>query len=161
MSGRPEHDPGMFKTRPNRAGTTVFVDPELVYGTLREAHGLLGTLPEGLPKAAYLMFVISEVHPYSDGNGRVGRALMNAALAASGNSRVIIVTGYRDDYLRVLKAFSHQGNPGPFIQMLDRAQQFVSELPLAHYHRTVELLKETGALDESGDRRLRLPSELL
>ena len=160
MAGRPEHDPGMFKTRPNRAGATVFVAPQSVHGTLREAHGLLGTLPDGLAKAAYLTFVISEVHPYSDGNGRVARALMNAALVATGNSRVIIVTGYRDDYLRVLKAFSHRGNPGPFIQMLDRAHQFVSELPFDDYDRTVKLVEETGALDESGDRRLRLPSEL-
>jgi len=160
MSGRPEHTPGVFKTQPNRAGTTLFVDPELVRGTLREAHGLLGTVPNGLERAAYLLFVISEVHPYADGNGRVARALMNAALVAAGCSRVIIATGYRDDYLRALKAFSHQANPEAFVQMLNRAQQFVSELPLDDYDHTVKLLEDTGALDESGDRRLRLPSEL-
>ncbi len=160
MSGRPEHDPGMFKTQPNRAGTTVFVAPELVRGTLREAHGLLGTLPDGFAKAAYLMFVVTEVHPYSDGSGRVARVLMNATLVATGHTRVIVVTGYRDDYLRALKAFSRQAKPGPFIQMLDRAHQFVSELPFHEYDRTVELLGETGALDDTGDRRLRLPSEL-
>ena len=85
MAGRPEHDPGMFKTRPNRAGATVFVAPQSVHGTLREAHGLLGTLPDGLAKAAYLMFAVAEVHPYADGNGRVARAIMNAALVATGS----------------------------------------------------------------------------
>ena len=160
MVGRPEHAPGMFKTQPNRAGTTHFVAPELVLGTLREAHGLLGTLPDGLAKAAYLMFVVAEVHPYADGNGRVARAIMNAALVATGNSRVIITTGYREDYLRALKAFSHRTNQRPFLQVMDRAQQFVSELPLEDFERTVELLEETGALDESGDGPLRLPSEL-
>jgi len=160
MSGRPEHAPGMFKTQPNRAGTTYFVAPELVRGTLREAHGLLGTLPDGLAKAAYLMFVVTEVHPYADGNGRVARALMNASLVATGHSRVIITAGYRHDYLRALKAFSNRTNQRPFIQMMDRAQQFVSELPLDDYDRTVEILEETGALNESGDGPLRLPSEI-
>lgn len=89
----------------------MFVVPELVRGTLREAHGLLESLPDGLPQAAYLMFVISEVHPYSDGNGRVARALMNAALVAAGQTRVIMPTGYRDDYLGALKALSNGQRP--------------------------------------------------
>lgn len=160
LSWRPEHNPGEFKTASNRAGTTLFVMPDLVKGTLREAHGLLETLPDGLPRAAYLMFVISEVHPYSDGNERVARALMNAALVAAGQTRVIIPTGYRDDYLRALKALSHQGATGPFVAMIDRAQQFVAELPFDDYQKTASLLRETGAMDETGDRRLRLPSEL-
>ena len=73
---------------------------------------------------------------------------------------VIIPTGYRDDYLRALKALSHQGATGPFVKMIDRAQHFVAELPFDDYQKTASLLRETGAMDESGDRRLRLPSEL-
>ena len=161
MRGRPEHAPGRFKARPNRAGMTEFVAPELVRGTLREAHGLLGTLPDGLARAAYLMFAVTEVHPYADGNGRAARALMNAALVAAKQSRVIIVSGYRDDYLRALKALSNQRSARPSIQMLIRAQRFVAELPFEDYERTVGVLRETAALDDSGDRRLRLPSELI
>ena len=160
MSGRPGESPGIFKTRPNRAGMTVFVTPELVRGTLREAHGLLATLPDGLATAAYLMFVVTEVHPFPDGNGRVARAIANAALAAADNTRLIIATGYRDDYLRALKALSHDANPGPYMQMLARAHQFTAELPFDDYDRATELLERTGALDDSGDGRLRLPSEL-
>jgi fido (protein-threonine AMPylation protein) len=160
LSGRPEQTPGVFKTKPNRAGTTLFVMPDLVRGTLREALGLLESLPLGLPRAAYLMFVISEVHPYSDGNGRVARALMNATLVAARHTRVIIPTGYREDYLRALKALSQRGAAGPFVSMIDRAQQYVSELPLDDYEGTEALLRRTGALDESGERRLRLPSKV-
>lgn len=160
LSARPEHHPGQFKTAPNRAGTTVFVLPDLVRGTLREAHGLIESLPDGLPRAAYLMFVISEIHPYSDGNGRVARAVMNGALVASGQSRVLIPTGYREDYLRALKALSHQGATGPFVSMIDRAQQYMAELPLDDYAETVAVLHTTRAMDETGDRRLRLPSEV-
>lgn len=160
MAGRPELTPGRFKTKPNQAGNTVFVTPELVRGTLRQAHGLLESLPDGLARAAYLMFVISEVHPYTDGNGRVARAVMNAALVAAGQARVIITTGYRDDYLRALKALSNRKAAHPFVLMMDRAQEFVSELPLNEYEETVTTLEATGALEVSGDRQLRLPSEL-
>lgn len=160
LGGRPELTPGQFKTKPNQAGDTIFVMPELVRGTLRQAHGLLASLPDGLARAAYLMFVISEVHPYTDGNGRVARAVMNAALVAAGQARVIIPTVYRDDYLRALKALSHNSSPDPFVRMISRAQQFVSELPLADYAETVHVLEAVGAFDDSGDRRLRLPSEL-
>lgn len=160
MVGRPEFTLGHFKTKPNQAGNTVFVMPELVRGTLREAHGLMESLPDGLARAAYLMFVISEVHPYTDGNGRVARAVMNAALVAAGQARVIITTGYRDDYLSALKALSNRKAAHTFVLMMDRAQAFVSELPLAEYEETQTVLEATGAFHESGGRRLRLPSEL-
>lgn len=160
MSGRPEMDPGQFKVRPNRAGTTLFVDPTLVEGTLHEALGLVETLPEGMCRAAYLMFVISEVHPYADGNGRVARAVMNAALVSAGQVRVIIVSGYRDDYLRALKTMSQRSDPLPYTRMLARAQRFMAELPIEDYEATKLLLQRTGALDDTGERRLRLPSEI-
>jgi hypothetical protein len=34
MEGRPDKSPGRFKTDANRAGSSVFVTPELVEGTL-------------------------------------------------------------------------------------------------------------------------------
>jgi len=85
---------------------------------------------------------------------------MNAALVSAGRTRVIIPTGYRDDYLRALKALSHQGATGPFVHMIDRAQQYVAELPLNDYTATRSVLEATGALDDTGDRRLRFPSEV-
>jgi len=36
MEGRPDKSPGRFKADPNRAGSTLFVAPELVEGTLAE-----------------------------------------------------------------------------------------------------------------------------
>ena len=72
----------------------------------------------------------------------------------------VISIGYRDDYLRAVKALSHQAAVGPFVSMIDRAQRFVDELPLDDYGSTETLLETTGALDDSGDRRLQLPSEL-
>jgi hypothetical protein len=33
-------------------------------------------------RAAFMLFLISEVHPFIDGNGRVARVMMNAELVA-------------------------------------------------------------------------------
>ena len=82
MAGRPEAAPGAYKARANRAGMTVFVHPDLVRGTLREGFALLDTLADGLARATFAMFLVAEVHPFADGNGRVARLLMNAELSA-------------------------------------------------------------------------------
>ena len=44
MGGRPEHFPGELKTRPNQAGNTVFVAPELVEATLYRGYELYADL---------------------------------------------------------------------------------------------------------------------
>lgn len=93
-------------------------------------------------------------------HARVARAIANAAPAAAANTRLIMAAGYRDGYLRALKALSRDANPGPYMQMLDRAHRFTAELPFGDHDHTADLLERTGALDDSGDRRLRLPSEL-
>jgi hypothetical protein len=80
MQGRPENRPGDLKQRRNQAGSYVFVEPALVEGTLVEGFARLGDLPLGFARAAFQLFVVSEVHPFDDGNGRVARGTMNAEL---------------------------------------------------------------------------------
>jgi hypothetical protein len=84
---------GIYKEAPNRAGMTLFVEPELVRGTLREGFTAHQTLPAGLPRAIYAMFLVAEVHPFADGNGRVARILMNSELSAAGLCRVMVPIG--------------------------------------------------------------------
>ncbi len=51
-----------------------------------------------------MMVIVSEVHPFSDGNGRVARVMMNEELIAHDEERIIIPTAYRTDYLVLLDA---------------------------------------------------------
>ncbi len=74
------------------------------------------------------MFLISEVHPFGDGNGRVARALANAELSAVGQQRLMIPIVYRDNYLQALRALSHRGAADPLLRTLARAQAWASEL---------------------------------
>lgn len=124
MSRRPEAQPGLFKTRPNRAGETQFVDPAAVLGTLRKGHELYLDLPTGLARAIFMMFLVADVHPFTDGNGRAARIMMNAELTAAARSTIIIPTVFRDDYLQSLRALTRRHRPTPLVRALTKAQHF-------------------------------------
>lgn len=158
MRGRPEKRPGEFKEESNRAGNTVFVAPELVRGTLREGYALVRALEHPLARAAAVMFLISEVHPFDDGNGRVARAFMNAELVAAGQCRILIPTVFRDDYLGGLRALTRQRKAEPFVQALRYAQQVTSLVPYADLDQAIRTLERARAFDDDEDARLRLPT---
>lgn len=146
MGGRPEVGPGTYKVRPNRAGTTSFVHPDLVRGTLHEGFRVLDTLPAGLARAVFAMFLVAEVHPFTDGNGRVSRLLMNAELSRAGLCRIVIPPVYRDEYLGALRALSHNANPAPLRRTLDRAQRWASLVEWRGRGRVLALMHDTNAL---------------
>lgn len=159
MGGRPDVSPGHYKEAPNRAGMTLFVAPELVRGTLREGFTAHQTLPPGLARAIYAMFLIAEVHPFADGNGRVARVLMNAELSAAHLCRVIVPMVYRDEYLTALRALSLNDNPTPLWRVIDRAQRWVSLMPWTGHDRVLELMRSTNALvppDAARERNIHL-----
>lgn len=124
MSARLDKNPGMFKDKNNFAGSTAFVDFNLVRGTLEQSFSFYNVLDHPFAKAAYIMFVISEVHPFLDGNGRIARVMMNAELVKAGQSKIIIPTVFREDYMGALKKFTKQRKCDTYIKMLQRAQEF-------------------------------------
>jgi hypothetical protein len=124
MQKRVEKKPGEWKDKANQAGSTYFVMPELVPGTLREGFERIGALSHPLARAIMTMFVVTEVHPFIDGNGRTARLAMNCMLSATNLSRIIIPTVYREDYLLPLKALSHNEVAEPLLAALGRAQRW-------------------------------------
>lgn len=63
-------------------------------------------------------FVFVYIHPYMDGNGRVGRFLMNVMLASGGYPWTIVPVDRRDDYMAALESASVDQNIVPFAQFL-------------------------------------------
>lgn len=158
MAGRPEVGPGQWKTQPNQAGRTRFVEPELVSGTLVKGWETVRGLRTPFQRAAMVMFVLSEVHPFADGNGRIARAFMNAELVAAAERRIIVPTVYRDDYLGGLRALSRQDNPMPFILMVDQAQRFTASVRWDEYATALADLTEANAIAVAEEEvRLRIP----
>jgi hypothetical protein len=163
LERRPQVGPGTFKTRKNRAGATTFVHPDLVNGTLIEGYRYYEPLPAGLAKAIFIMFLVAEVHPFADGNGRVGRVLMNAELSAVDEQRIVIPLVYRDEYLQGLRALSRNANPQPLIRVLEYAQRYAAAIDWSDLSRAEEALERTNAFvppDLAVERgtRLRMPA---
>src|ERR1700730_1939515 len=124
MQQRADKKPGEWKEKANQAGNTHFVVPELVVGSLREGFERIRALPHPLAQAIMIMFVVAEVHPFTDGNGRTARLAMNCMLSARALSRIMIPTVYREDYLLPLKALSHNRIAEPLISALSRVQRW-------------------------------------
>jgi len=163
MEGRPDQEPGMFKTSANRAGATFFVTPELVEGTLAKGFEFYRSLTAPLHRAIFMMFLVSEVHPFADGNGRAARIMMNAELIATGESRIIVPTVYRNDYLMALKALSQNGITGALVRTLDFAQRYTVAVDFADLDRARFILDRTHAFADPNEAeaaaiRLILPT---
>ena len=148
---RPDKRPGQWKERANQAGNTNFVEPELVRGTLHQGFACYTALEHPLARAAMMMFIVSEVHPFDDGNGRLARIMANAELVCGGLSRLIITTSYRQDYLRALRRLSRQRDPGLYLRMVDRAQAFTAELRPDSYELLKVQLTRFQAFEEANE----------
>ena len=126
MQKRADKKPGEWKDKRNQAGDTLFVIPELVQGTLREGFERIKALADPMARAIMTMFVVAEVHPFLDGNGRTARLAMNCILTSEKLSRIIIPTVYREDYLLPLKALTHNNRPEPLVESMRRAQAWTA-----------------------------------
>jgi Fic family protein len=124
----------------------VFVAPDLVLGTLEKGYESIMSAATPANRAALAMFVVAEVHPFTDGNGRTARLAMNLFLTEAGLTRIIVPTVYRDDYISALKAMSGNSLPTPLIRMLGRAARFSRWVNMSSKASAFADLKRSNAL---------------
>lgn len=148
MASRATVEPGVFKKVKNEVGSRVFVAPDLVVQTLVRGWPASRTLPSATARALYVLFLIAEVHPFKDGNGRISRLGMNAELEQAGQARLIIPTSLRSDYFSVLEALTLQHNPEPFISFGHKLVDINSRIPFGSFEESHDYFRKTGALDE-------------
>jgi hypothetical protein len=165
LSARPDRHPGRFKSVDNRAGAGVFVPHELVRGTLRVGWDVIDSLDDPYHRAVAMMFVVAEVHPFDDGNGRMARIMMNAELSAAGQCRIIVPSVYRTEYLSALSALTSNGRPEPINSVLGFAQRWTSQVDWTSRASAEADLEATNAFTDSGVAlnngiKLRLPSAI-
>lgn len=151
LSSRVNKKPGQFKERNNRAGNTFFVDYKLVRGTLVRGFEYYKALTNPFACAAYMMFLVSEIHPFEDGNGRIARVMMNAELVNRNQCKIIIPTVLRDDYLLTLKRLTNQKDPIPYVDMLSRVHIFSESLHYDNYDDLYNYLESHNAFYEPDD----------
>ena len=155
LSARPTKTPGLFKEQNNKAGNSHFVDYRMVRGTLKKSFEIYRALQDPVARAYFILFVISEVHPFNDGNGRISRIMMNAELTAADMPKIIIPSVYRIDYIDALKRLTQNGEPSTIIRALERVRLFSSGLDGSDYDTLREYLEQCNAFRDEQEYILR------
>lgn len=137
--------PGQLKEEWNRAGNHVFVAPGLVRGTLMAGHSLLQGLDDPFARALLIHYLVAEVHPFDDGNGRLARIAMGCELGAGGLARAVIPPVFRDDYIAGMRVMSNRTDCGANFRAIDRAQEVTASIGEADRDRCIERWATTFA----------------
>jgi hypothetical protein len=145
LAERPDKRPGEFKIKPNKAGGTDFVLPELVEGTLIQGFDVYNSLPAGLKRSIFIHFMVSEVQPFDDGNGRLSRIMMNSELVSQDLYKLIIPIVQRDSYLNGLRSATRQGRFRAMVKVLHQLQCYTASLDWSEYGEVKTAVQENAA----------------
>jgi Fic family protein len=135
MAKEPRHTPGEFRTEPVWIGGgstpigATFVGPrhELVPGAIGDliAFAQRADVP-ALPQIAVAHAQFETIHPFTDGNGRTGRALVQALLRNKGLTRQVTVPisagllADTDAYFAALTSY-RDGDATPIVELFSQA----------------------------------------
>ena len=155
MAFRPDATPGHFKTRDNRAGESHFVRFDAVRGTLRKGFEMSCALRHPFARAVFLMFAVSEIHPFADGNGRISRIVLNSVLTAAGEAKILVPTVFRTDYIGSLRRLTRNGDPAVLIEAMRRLQEFSARLAAEDFDRLRSTLEQSNAFCDDDSQILR------
>ena len=135
MANQPRHTPGKFRTEPVwiGGGTTpigaTFVGPrhELVPGAVDDLIAFTQRDDiSALPQIAVAHAQFETIHPFTDGNGRTGRALVQALLRNKGLTRQVTVPvsagllAGTDAYFDALTSY-RSGDAAPIVERFTEA----------------------------------------
>jgi len=93
---------------------------EALLDAMETLFDLLAHEPDAAVRAVLGHHLFVFIHPYFDGNGRIGRFLMNAMLASGGYPWTVIRFKQRAQYMAALEAASVQGEIKPLVKFIAR-----------------------------------------
>jgi hypothetical protein len=96
---------------------------EEVPAAMTTLFDLIESEPSAAVRAVLGHFIFVYIHPYTDGNGRLGRFLMNALLATGGYPWTVIPVAKRDTYMSALESASVAGNITPLAEFIANEMQ--------------------------------------
>ncbi len=141
MRERKDKRPGKLKERVNKAGSSVFVKPNELVGTLTKAFEIYEALPKGLESAIFMQFMISECHPFDDGNGRLSRIMMNRELHSADLHKIIVPTVHRDSYLNGLRQATREGKFATIAKVFYQLQHYSASIDWIVYGDARDVLE--------------------
>ena len=93
-------------------------NPDAVRDLMPAFCNLLSEEADAAVRVVLGHFFFVYIHPYMDGNGRIGRFLMNVMLAAGGYPWIVIPVEQRSKYMAALEEASVRQNIAPFSKFL-------------------------------------------
>lgn len=114
---------GLFRSQPVRIAGSAHRPPVSWKGVMTamedwESWSVSNKNSRALPRAAVLHTWLTRIHPFTDGNGRTARAVMNLELVRAGLPSIII---RRQDRLRYYEALAESdlgGGLGPIFELI-------------------------------------------
>ena len=140
-----------------RVGTHIAPAPERIESLLTDLlvryASDLGAHPVERLARAHLEF--EHIHPFVDGNGRIGRVILNYLLYQQGFPPVIVRTKGKEKYYAMLRSYDTAGDEKPFAGHL-------ATLMLESMHRRIAYLRSASIVPASDlARTLSIRSNVL
>lgn len=97
------------------------------------------TFESAIEKAAWAHAELVKIHPFTDGNGRTGRLIMNYTLMEDGFLPTSIKKDTTQKYFRTLEHYEMTDDLKPFINLLIQHEEKTLDDFLAMYHQHIDL----------------------
>lgn len=101
-----------------RGSKHIPLNPDAVSDAMSVLFELLTEEPDARVRAILGHFMFVFIHPYMDGNGRMGRFILNAMLASGGYPWTVVPLELRADYMKALENASVNGDISQFTQII-------------------------------------------
>jgi Fic family protein len=100
---------------------------EALLDSMEELFRLIAEEPEASVRAVLGHHLFVFIHPYNDGNGRIGRFMMNALLASGGYPWTVVRVARRQQYMDALEKASVDGEIRALAKFLAEEMQSAPE----------------------------------
>lgn len=108
---------------------------EAVPALMEALFGALSRETSPAVRAVLGHFVFVYIHPYADGNGRIGRFLMNLMLASGGYNWTVIRVERRQAYMEALERASVKSEVADFAKFVAEEMKASADIPPARRAR--------------------------
>lgn len=101
-----------------RGSQHIPLNPHAVSDAMPELFRLINEEPDPRVRAVLGHFMFVFIHPYMDGNGRIGRFILNAMLASGGYPWTVVPLEKRGEYMSALEKASVSGDISDFTRQI-------------------------------------------